>query len=216
MPRSSPRTLTAEARARLERGRRVRAVLRQPQYELQPVALQITILLALAARNLLKTKVGRALIAIRDAEIAAETLGVNIMGYKTLAFAISAFYAGIGGHRLETVSGSVAHGLKPDFWMKTLHRSDYWSFRHPERKSNKYCDDADAVIAYMETLKEPWIAFKTLAAGAIRPQDAFRWCFESGADFICVGMYDFQLVEDANLAHDVLSGKVLRKRPWRA
>ncbi len=57
----------------------------------------ITILLALAARNLTKTKVGRALIAIRDAEIAAETIGVNIMGYKTLAFAISAFYAGIGG-----------------------------------------------------------------------------------------------------------------------
>jgi branched-chain amino acid transport system permease protein len=57
----------------------------------------ITVLLAIAARNLTKTKVGRALIAIRDAEIAAETLGVNIMGYKTLAFAISAFYAGIGG-----------------------------------------------------------------------------------------------------------------------
>jgi len=57
----------------------------------------ITVLLAIAARNLTKTKIGRALIAIRDAEIAAETLGVNIMGYKTLAFAISAFYAGIGG-----------------------------------------------------------------------------------------------------------------------
>jgi len=68
----------------------------------------------------------------------------------------------------------------------------------------------------MQTLEEPWIAFKTLAAGAIHPKDAFRWCFESGADFICVGMYDFQLVEDANLAHDVLSGNVLRKRPWRA
>jgi hypothetical protein len=124
--------------------------------------------------------------------------------------------AGIGGHRLETVSGSVAHGLKPDFWMKTLHRSDYWSFRHPEEKGNKYCDDADAVIAYMQTLEEPWIAFKTLAAGALHPKVAFRWCFESGADFICVGMYDFQLVEDANLAHDILSGSVSRKRPWRA
>ena len=61
----------------------------------------ITVLLAIAARNLTKTKVGRALIAIRDAEIAAETLGVNIMGYKTLAFAISAFYAGIGGGSLS-------------------------------------------------------------------------------------------------------------------
>jgi branched-chain amino acid transport system permease protein len=57
----------------------------------------LTILLALAARNLIKTKVGRAFIAIRDADVAAQTMGVNLMGYKTLAFAISAFYTGIAG-----------------------------------------------------------------------------------------------------------------------
>ena len=48
-------------------------------------------------RNLIKTRIGRAFIAIRDADIAAETMGVNIVYYKTLSFAISAFYAGIGG-----------------------------------------------------------------------------------------------------------------------
>jgi branched-chain amino acid transport system permease protein len=57
----------------------------------------LTILLTLAARNLIKTKVGRAFIAIRDADVAAETMGVNLMGYKTLAFAVSAFYTGIAG-----------------------------------------------------------------------------------------------------------------------
>jgi branched-chain amino acid transport system permease protein len=57
----------------------------------------ITIILAFAARNIVKTKVGRAFISIRDAEIAAETMGVNLTFYKTLAFALSAFYAGIGG-----------------------------------------------------------------------------------------------------------------------
>ena len=57
----------------------------------------ITVLLALAARNLVKTRVGRAFIAIRDADIAAETMGVNLVMYKTLAFAVSAFYAGIAG-----------------------------------------------------------------------------------------------------------------------
>jgi len=57
----------------------------------------LTILLTLAARNLIKTKVGRAFIAIRDADVAAQTMGVNLMGYKTLAFAISAFYTGIAG-----------------------------------------------------------------------------------------------------------------------
>jgi branched-chain amino acid transport system permease protein len=57
----------------------------------------ITVILTLAARNLIKTKVGRAFIAIRDADIAAETTGVNLMVYKTLAFAVSAFYTGIAG-----------------------------------------------------------------------------------------------------------------------
>jgi len=57
----------------------------------------ITVILVLAGRNMVKTKVGRAFIAIRDADIAAETIGVNLTYYKTLAFAVSAFYAGIGG-----------------------------------------------------------------------------------------------------------------------
>ncbi|NNG02152.1 MAG: branched-chain amino acid ABC transporter permease [Desulfobacteraceae bacterium] len=57
----------------------------------------ITISLALAARNIVKTRVGRAFIAIRDADIAAQTIGVNVVLYKTLAFAVSAFYAGIAG-----------------------------------------------------------------------------------------------------------------------
>ncbi|MFZ5563061.1 MAG: branched-chain amino acid ABC transporter permease [Thermodesulfobacteriota bacterium] len=57
----------------------------------------IAVLLVLFARNIVKTKVGRAFIAIRDADIAAETLGINLVYYKTLAFAVSAFYAGIAG-----------------------------------------------------------------------------------------------------------------------
>ena len=57
----------------------------------------ITVGLIFAARNLLKTRVGRAFIAIRDADIAAETMGVNLLYYKTLAFALSAFYTGIAG-----------------------------------------------------------------------------------------------------------------------
>jgi branched-chain amino acid transport system permease protein len=57
----------------------------------------ITFLMIMAARNLMKTKVGRAFIAIRDSDIAAETMGVNLVYYKTLAFAVSAFYAGVAG-----------------------------------------------------------------------------------------------------------------------
>jgi branched-chain amino acid transport system permease protein len=57
----------------------------------------LTVILTIAARNIIKTKVGRAFIAIRDADIAAETMGVNLMYYKTLAFAVSAFYTGLAG-----------------------------------------------------------------------------------------------------------------------
>jgi branched-chain amino acid transport system permease protein len=57
----------------------------------------ITFFMTWSARNLMRTRVGRAFIAIRDSDIAAETMGVNLTLYKTLAFAVSAFYTGIAG-----------------------------------------------------------------------------------------------------------------------
>lgn len=71
------------------------------------VIIPITFLLTLAARNLMKTKVGRAFIAIRDSDIAAETMGVNLTYYKTLAFAISAFYTGIAGGLMAFMLGFI-------------------------------------------------------------------------------------------------------------
>ncbi len=65
--------------------------------ELYFLLITLTIFLLFFMRNLIKTRVGRAFIAIRDADIAAQTMGVNILFYKTLAFAISAFYAGLAG-----------------------------------------------------------------------------------------------------------------------
>ena len=59
--------------------------------------LVITILLVIGARNLMKTRVGRAFMAIRDDDIAAEVMGVNLTIYKTMSFAVSAFYAGVAG-----------------------------------------------------------------------------------------------------------------------
>ncbi len=48
-------------------------------------------------RNLIRSRVGRAIIAIRDGEIAAEVLGVNLARYKVITFGISAMLAGLGG-----------------------------------------------------------------------------------------------------------------------
>ena len=123
---------------------------------------------------------------------------------------------GIGGHRLSTIQGCVDKGLRPDFWMKTLHRVDYWSAKTEPENDNNWCEDPEACIAYMRELKEPWIAFKILAAGSIHPKVGFKYAFEAGADFICVGMYDFQIVDDVNLAHAVLNGSLVRQRNWCA
>jgi branched-chain amino acid transport system substrate-binding protein len=61
------------------------------------LTLAIVIPLFIVIANLMRTRVGRALIAIRDNEIVAKSMGVNIAAYKTGAFALSAAYAGIGG-----------------------------------------------------------------------------------------------------------------------
>ena len=61
------------------------------------LTLALALVLFWLAWNLVRHRPGRALRAIRDGEVAAAAFGVNIAGYKTLAFAVSAFYAGIAG-----------------------------------------------------------------------------------------------------------------------
>jgi hypothetical protein len=124
--------------------------------------------------------------------------------------------AGIGAHKLETIKACVARGLTPDFWMKTFHNVDYWSARLEPQSDNIWCINPDETRAFMKDLKQPWIAFKTMAAGAIPPQDGFKFAFENGADFICVGMFDWQVVDNVNTAVAVLKGLTMRERPWRA
>ncbi len=60
----------------------------------------ITVLCVFLAKNLARTKVGRAFIAIRDNDLAAEVMGVNLLYYKLLAFFIGCFFAGIAGSLL--------------------------------------------------------------------------------------------------------------------
>ena len=123
--------------------------------------------------------------------------------------------AGIGAHRIETIKAVTEKGIRPDFWVKTLHNHDYWSAQ-PEADwhDNMFCFKPQETIDFMNTLAEPWIAFKVLAAGAIQPRDGFQYAFDNGADFICVGMYDFQIVENCNTLVDSLHN-VNRVRPWR-
>lgn len=59
--------------------------------------LVVCALTLVSAKNILRTRVGRAFVAIRDRDVAAEALGVNLTAYKVTAFALSSFYAGVAG-----------------------------------------------------------------------------------------------------------------------
>jgi len=61
------------------------------------LTLVLVILAVIYARNLVRSRVGRAFVAIRDRDLAAEIMGISLFRYKLTAFAISSFYAGVAG-----------------------------------------------------------------------------------------------------------------------
>jgi hypothetical protein len=133
--------------------------------------------------------------------------------------------AGVAGHELRTVMAVEKAGLAPDFYMKTLHSTNYWSAQRPDqnqevvdnyRTDNYWCREPKETIAYMSELKRPWIAYKVLAAGAIHPKAGFEHAFANGADFAAVGMFDFQIAENAGIAKTVVDAAQNRDRDWYA
>jgi hypothetical protein len=123
--------------------------------------------------------------------------------------------AGIGGHNVEVPMACEEASIGVDFYMKTVHKSDYWSFTKERVKDNVWSADPEKTVEFMKKVDKPWIAYKVMAAGAIHPRDGFKYAFENGADFICAGMFDFQVREDVIIARDILSGNINRQRPWR-
>ena len=67
-------------------------------------------MLGLGVKNLVRSKTGRAFAAIRDRDIAAEALGINLFKFKATALAISCFYGGVAGALLTTTFGGVEPG----------------------------------------------------------------------------------------------------------
>jgi hypothetical protein len=76
-----------------------------------------------------------------------------------------------------------------------------------------FCLFPEKTVDFVSKSTVPVMGFKILAAGAIEPQDGFKWAFNNGADFICVGMFDFQVVSNVNTTIDVL-GHLTRERRW--
>jgi uncharacterized membrane protein YphA (DoxX/SURF4 family) len=141
--------------------------------------------------------------------------------------------AGMGAHTIDSFIICEENGIFPDYYMKTMHHDNYWSahpreYRRPfevdgeqsndhnKFHDNCFCPFPDRTIEFVNRTKIPVMGFKVLAAGAIAPEDGFRWAFENGADFICVGMFDFQVVDDINICLDTLQKLENRKRDWFA
>ncbi len=74
------------------------------------LSLVLLIMLAVLAKNLVRSAVGRGFTAIRDRDIAAEVMGTELAKHKVIAFTVSSFFAGIAGAMLSTVTGYIEPG----------------------------------------------------------------------------------------------------------
>ena len=146
---------------------------------------------------------------------------------------------GIGGHSLRVVVECEKNGLQPAFYVKTFHHDKYWSATpkenrkdycwyaetggnsysgvkedHNEFHDNIWCLEPEETIEVIKKVKVPFIAYKVLAAGAISPTSGFKFALQNGADFMAVGMLDFQIEEDAAIVKGLFARGVKRDRPW--
>ncbi|MFP4621207.1 MAG: DoxX family membrane protein [Bacteroidales bacterium] len=139
--------------------------------------------------------------------------------------------AGMGAHDIHAFYACDQAGIEVDFYFKTMHHDRYWSATPKEERvpfavtgsspdqkealhDNMWCLFPEETVNYVEESKKPVVGYKVLAGGAIHPENGFQYAFDNGADFICVGMFDFQVVEDANLAIRAIKKAGNRKRPW--
>ena len=167
------------------------------------------------------------------AELFVKTGQFDLLGKILDLIRSQGYLAGLGGHSIEVMIQCEKAGLQPDYYVKTLHHDQYWS-AHPRENRVEFSVDGtrsldhsrfhdnmfdlfpEKTIEVMHGIQKPWIAFKVLAGGAIHPTEGFKFAFENGADFVCAGMFDFQIVEDVNIALDVLANLKNRQRAWYA
>lgn len=154
----------------------------------------------------------------------AETGRVDLIAKAVDIVKMQGLPSGVGGHDMKTVTECEKAGVQNDFYIKTFHHLNYPSAPRPDELNCElpyaevpgfWCKDWKALAEYMKGVKKTWIAFKIMAAGAIKPKDAFQWAFENGGDHILIGMFDWQIAEDVALAREAYEkSKGKRVRPW--
>ncbi len=100
--------------------------------------------------------------------------------------------AGICSHRPSIIERAEELDLGAEFYMLTLNKVGY------------ACEDPEAARRTMARIQKPFISFKVLGAGRDTPESGFTHAFEAGATFIAVGMFDFQVKENAELVNSIL------------
>ena len=111
--------------------------------------------------------------------------------------------AGCSAHKLETPMTCKAEKVDLDYHFKTINTAKY------------QCDDPGKVAEFMKDEATPWIGFKVLGAGVVNPTMGFKYALKSGADFMCVGMFDFQIADDVKIVKSLFARGIKRDRPWR-
>ena len=131
--------------------------------------------------------------------------------------------SGVGCHDLRVVEQCEQNKIPADFYIKTFHHHEYptapkpWQLKGPTSEAPGYwCKEPQATMDLMKTVEKPWFAFKVMAAGAIPPEDAFPYAFDNGADHILVGMFDFEIADDVEIAKAAIAAAATRARPWRS
>jgi len=141
------------------------------------------------------------------------------------------YTAGLASHTIDALIACTEYGILPDYYMKTMHHDNYWSAHPRENRvpfevdgtkyldhnkfhDNLFCLFPERSVEFVQNAKVPVMGFKVLAAGAIPPEDGFAWAYKNGADFICVGMFDFQVVNNVNTTIDILNNLEGRNRKW--
>ena len=132
---------------------------------------------------------------VKDGKV--DEIGEIVEGFKKVGI-----MAGVGAHMLDTARACVHAKIDPDFYMVTVNRVNY------------YCSEAAEVGIFMRSIKKPWIAFKVLGAGRVKPQEGFRLAFEHGGDFLAVGMFDWQIRDDVAHVQEMLANGINRERDW--